>query len=49
VTAAPDDPQACASFACEEDLSHTSYDAPLPEPVLQGREPFVVIGAMAGG
>jgi molybdopterin synthase sulfur carrier subunit len=36
-------------FACEEDLSHTSYDAPLPEPVLQGREPFLVIGAMAGG
>ena len=36
-------------FACEEDLSHEPPDAPLPEAVAQGREPFVVIGAMAGG
>jgi hypothetical protein len=36
-------------YACEEDLSHESPDAPLPEPVAAGREPFLVIGAMAGG
>ena len=36
-------------FACQEDLSHTSYDAPLPAAVLSGREPFLVVGAMAGG
>lgn len=36
-------------FACEEDLSHDSPDAPLPEEVVNGREPFLVIGAMAGG
>ena len=36
-------------FACEEDLSHESPDAQLPEPVAEGREPFLVIGAMAGG
>jgi molybdopterin synthase sulfur carrier subunit len=36
-------------FACREDLSHTSYDEPLPAEVLDGREPFLVIGAMAGG
>jgi hypothetical protein len=36
-------------FACEEDLSHESPDAPLPEAVAAGREPFLVIGAMAGG
>ena len=36
-------------FACEEDLSHESPDAPLPEPVLLGREPFLVVGAVAGG
>jgi molybdopterin converting factor small subunit len=36
-------------FACEEDLSHESPDAPLPEPVATGKEPFLVIGAMAGG
>lgn len=36
-------------FACQEDLSHTSYDAPLPDAVLGGREPFLVVGAMAGG
>ena len=36
-------------FACGEDLSHESPDAPLPEPVATGSEPFLVIGAMAGG
>lgn len=36
-------------YACEEDLSHESPDDPLPEPVAAGREPFLVIGAMAGG
>ena len=36
-------------YACSEDLSHTSYDDPLPEQVRSGREPFLVIGAMAGG
>ena len=36
-------------FACQEDLSHEPLDAPLPEPVLAGKEPFLVIGAMSGG
>jgi molybdopterin converting factor small subunit len=36
-------------FACEEDLSHESPDAPLPVAVVEGREPYLVIGAMAGG
>jgi len=36
-------------FACQEDLSHESPDAPLPDAVASGREPFLVIGAMAGG
>lgn len=36
-------------FACEEDLSHDSPDAPLPEPIASGREPFLIVGAMAGG
>ena len=36
-------------FACEEDLSHESPDSPLPEDVLLGKEPFLVVGAMAGG
>lgn len=36
-------------FACEEDLSHEAPDAPLPEQVISGREPFLVVGAMAGG
>jgi molybdopterin synthase sulfur carrier subunit len=36
-------------FACEQDLSHDDPDAPLPEPVVAGREPFLVVGAMAGG
>jgi len=36
-------------FACQEDLSHESPDAPLPEPVATGAEPFLVVGAIAGG
>ena len=36
-------------FACEEDLSNESPDTPLPEEVTAGKEPFLVIGAMAGG
>ena len=36
-------------FACEQDLSHEDPDAPLPDSVANGREPFIVIGAMAGG
>jgi sulfur-carrier protein len=36
-------------FACEEDLSHESPDAPLPEAVASGEEPFVILGAIAGG
>ena len=36
-------------FACEEDLSHDSPDAPLPEAVASGKEPFFIIGAIAGG
>lgn len=36
-------------FACEEDLSHESPDTPLPEAVASGKEPFLVIGAIAGG
>lgn len=36
-------------FACEQDLSHESPDAPLPEAVASGKEPFFVIGAIAGG
>jgi sulfur-carrier protein len=36
-------------YACEEDLSHEEPDAPLPDRVAQGDEPFLVIGAMAGG
>jgi len=36
-------------FACSEDLSHDSPDAPLPEAVARGSEPFVVLGAIAGG
>jgi len=36
-------------FACEQDLSHESPDAPLPEAVATGSEPFFVIGAIAGG
>jgi hypothetical protein len=36
-------------FACEEDLSNEPPDAPLPDRVAQGQEPFLVVGAMAGG
>jgi molybdopterin synthase sulfur carrier subunit len=36
-------------FACEEDLSHQPPDAPLPEAVASGMEPFLIIGAIAGG
>ena len=36
-------------FACEQDLSHDSPDTPLPAPVIKGTEPFLVVGAMAGG
>jgi sulfur-carrier protein len=36
-------------FACEEDLTHESPDTPLPEAVATGKEPFMVIGAIAGG
>ncbi len=36
-------------FACEEDLSHESPDAPLPDAVAAGKEPLVVLGAIAGG
>jgi len=36
-------------FACEEDLSHESPDAPLPDAVAEGTEPYLVVGAMAGG
>jgi hypothetical protein len=36
-------------FACEQDLSHESPDAPLPDAVANGVEPFLIIGAIAGG
>jgi len=36
-------------FACGEDLSHESPDAPLPEVVALGAEPFMIVGAIAGG
>lgn len=36
-------------FACEEDWSHESPDAPLPDAVASGKEPFLIVGAMAGG
>ena len=36
-------------FACEQDLSHEAPDAPLPDPVASGKEPFIVVGAIAGG
>ena len=36
-------------FACQEDLSHEAPDSPLPQAVANGSEPFLVIGAMAGG
>jgi hypothetical protein len=36
-------------FACEEDLSHDPIDTVLPDPVVSGREPFLVVGSVAGG
>ena len=36
-------------FACQEDLTHESPDAPLPEAVAAGKEPYLIIGAIAGG
>ena len=36
-------------FACEEDLSHEPQDTPLPDAVIRGAEPFLIVGAMAGG
>src|SRR2546426_12319365 len=36
-------------FACEQDLSHALPDAPLPDAVATGAEPFLIVGAMAGG
>jgi len=36
-------------FACEEDLSDVSPDDPLPDDVITGREPYLVVGAIAGG
>ena len=36
-------------FACEEDLSHESSDTPLPEAVAHGKEPLLIVGAIAGG
>jgi sulfur-carrier protein len=36
-------------FGCEEDLSHEPPDAPLPEEIASGKEPFLIIGAIAGG
>jgi hypothetical protein len=36
-------------FACEQDLSHDSPDVPLPDAVASGKEPLIVLGAIAGG
>lgn len=36
-------------FACEEDISHQSPDTPLPDAVASGKEPFFILGAIAGG
>jgi hypothetical protein len=36
-------------FACEQDLSHEPPETRLPEPIVAGKEPFLIIGAMAGG
>ena len=36
-------------FACDEDLSHEPPDAPLPDAIARGAEPFLIVGAMAGG
>jgi hypothetical protein len=36
-------------FACQEDLSHDSHDVPLPDAVVSGAEPLLIVGAIAGG
>ena len=36
-------------FACEEDISHEAPDAPLPDAIISGAEPFFIVGAIAGG
>lgn len=36
-------------FACGQDLSHEPTDTPLPEPIARGKEPFLIVGAIAGG
>jgi hypothetical protein len=36
-------------FACEQDLSHESPDAPLPDAIVTGAEPYIILGAIAGG
>lgn len=36
-------------YACEEDLSNASMDSPLPDPVVRGEEPYLIVGSMAGG
>ena len=36
-------------FACQEDLSHESPDSPLPDKVANGEEPYIILGAIAGG
>ena len=36
-------------FACQEDLSHESPDTPLPDAVVSGKEPFLIVGSVAGG
>ena len=36
-------------FACQEDVSHDRPDTPLPEPIARGDEPFLIVGALAGG
>ncbi|MFZ1748198.1 MAG: hypothetical protein WBO24_11545 [Nitrospirales bacterium] len=36
-------------FACGQDLSHEPLDAPLPDAIITGEEPFLIVGAMAGG
>ena len=36
-------------FACEQDISHDSPDTPVPDAIVNGKEPFLIIGAMAGG
>ena len=36
-------------YACQEDLSHEPLDAPLPDKVVNGEEPFIIVGALSGG